>query len=342
MAQLRGVNLGGWFVLEQWMRPFLFEGISGPDETVFSIENKKAAEVLHAHWDNFIKQDDIIDLVRLGINSVRLPLPWWLLGEKPYIERLSVVDRVIGWLEKHRLPYLLDLHTAPGCQNGFDNGGITGVIDWPKSDKNIDLTIEKLVYMTERYGKNPHFLGIEVLNEPHSSIDLAIIQDFYIRSYKALRPLTSGLIVFHDAFRPNDPSWKPFFSENHFDNVAFDLHLYYCFAPHYAAYSLNELVAAVLGETDANIRSINEFVPVIIGEWSLGLDEKRFHDMDDFQNDTYLRAFANAQLASYEQVFGWFFWSYRIDRPSHRAWDFSRLVTDGIFPTSFHHKEKAK
>jgi len=338
MAQWRGVNLGGWFVLEKWMRPSLFDDVSGPDETVFSLEKKNPGAILTDHWANFIKEADLRFLKACGINAVRLPVPWWFLGEKPYVERLAWLDRIIGWLEKHELSYLIDLHTAPGCQNGFDNGGVTGVIDWPKDPKNINVTIEKLVFLTNRYGKNPFFLGIEALNEPHQSIDLGMIQDFYLRSYRAPRPLTSGLIAFHDAFRREDPSWKSFFKDNNFSNVAFDVHLYYCFNPHHATLPLSDLLNVILEETDKSVKAINDFVPVIVGEWSLGLDERRFQNLDAFQTDMQLRAFANAQLASYENLLGWFFWSYRIDRASHRSWDFSRLVKEGILPNDFNHK----
>ena len=32
-VKLRGVNLGGWLVLEKWMTPSVFEGLQATDET---------------------------------------------------------------------------------------------------------------------------------------------------------------------------------------------------------------------------------------------------------------------------------------------------------------------
>ena len=37
-VRLRGVNLGGWLVLEKWMTPSLFEGLSATDETTWCAE----------------------------------------------------------------------------------------------------------------------------------------------------------------------------------------------------------------------------------------------------------------------------------------------------------------
>ena len=35
---IKGVNLGGWLVLEKWMKPDLFDGCKALDETTLSIE----------------------------------------------------------------------------------------------------------------------------------------------------------------------------------------------------------------------------------------------------------------------------------------------------------------
>ena len=37
-TRLRGVNLGGWLVLEKWMTPSLFEGLAATDETTWCAE----------------------------------------------------------------------------------------------------------------------------------------------------------------------------------------------------------------------------------------------------------------------------------------------------------------
>ncbi|MCX5775821.1 MAG: cellulase family glycosylhydrolase [Firmicutes bacterium] len=339
MAQFRGVNLGGWFVLEKWMRPSLFEGLSGPDETIFCLEKKDSKTILKDHWETFITEKDIQYLASTGINSVRLPLPWWFLGEKPYHRSLEKIDQVIAWFEKYKLSFLLDLHTAPGCQNGFDNGGVTGQIDWPKSKKTLDLTIEKLALLSRRYGKSAVFFGIEIVNEPHWSIDLKLIQDFYLEAYKVLRPLSDGCIVFHDAFRPDDPSWEPFFLNNNLVNVAFDVHLYSCFGGEFEKMELPEIIDRTLTARKKQILDLSKFVKVIVGEWSLGLHEWLFDGLDKFQRDTFLRTYANAQLKTFEFAHGWYFWSYRIDQTSRIGWDFSRLVKEEIMPTSYEFKE---
>ena len=57
--RLRGVNLGGWLVLEKWMKPSLFEGLAATDETTWCAElGAQAPARLRAHWDSFITRAD--------------------------------------------------------------------------------------------------------------------------------------------------------------------------------------------------------------------------------------------------------------------------------------------
>ena len=332
MQRIHGVNLGGWFVLEQWMKPSLFEGLSGPDETIFSTEKKNAKGVRVDHVKTFITREDLVFLLSHGVHHVRLPIPWWIEGESPYIRLLEWLDEVVRWCDELGLHVLFDLHTAPGCQNGFDNGGITNQIDWHRHPKNILLTIDKLIMYAKRYAHHSSFYGIELLNEPHASVPLSILMTFYEDAYRALRLITPKLIVMHDGFRAEDPVWKPWFEKNQFIHVAFDLHLYLCFNESYRSLSIEHLLRVPLDDWKHLIHTIQAFVPVIIGEWSLGFNEDRLHDKTPMMIEHVYRLLASSQLLAFEHALGWYFWSYKIDRPSHVGWDFKRLIEKNIFP----------
>ncbi len=337
MATIKGVNLGGWFVLEKWIKPDLFEGVSGPDETVFCKEKTDAKQNLQKHWDTFIVESDFAYIKERGINSVRIPIPWWTFVEtNTYFNSLMYIDRAMEWAKKYQLKVLLDLHTAPGCQNGFDNGGITGVIDWPKDQGNIDLTVEVLEKIAIHFKSHEALWGIEVLNEPHYSINLDLIQSFYLRAYNVIRKhLENVAIVFHDGFRPLDPSWENFFTRNNLHNVAFDLHIYHCFNPVYEQFTLeNHITEAFKHKLDL-VERVQKFVRVIVGEWSLGIHHKKLEDLEPFQHNVFLTIFGNAQLYAYESGYGWYFWNYKIERSSHLNWDFRRLLEKGILPNKY-------
>ncbi len=61
------------------------------------------------------------------------------------------VKRFLSWCEEVGLKVLIDLHGAPGSQNGFDNSGKRGDVEWYTSDgdtTNADRTTDILDQLT--------------------------------------------------------------------------------------------------------------------------------------------------------------------------------------------------
>jgi hypothetical protein len=77
--QQQSVNLGSWFVQEQWMVPSLFKCASGNKQAEYDIASgwggvDGARQVLERHWDEWITESDFAYLASIGINTVRLPI----------------------------------------------------------------------------------------------------------------------------------------------------------------------------------------------------------------------------------------------------------------------------
>ena len=332
MSTIRGVNLGGWFVLEGWMTPTLFEGVSGSDETIFMEEKVDAEAAIEEHWDTFIVEEDFQWLSDHGIGYIRLPIPWWYNGDGIYHDSKLYIERAMLWAEEYDIKVLLDLHTAPGCQNGFDNGGITGVLEWPEPD-NVLLTVEVIGQITEDFSVFDSLWGIEVLNEPGWGVNMTILQNYYLDAYDAIRVHNSDVYVgFHDGFRNYDYTWTRFFTNNEFTNVFFDIHLYQTFGDGWGDFDIFDHVDFVHKEQKETIERYDGIVPIVIGEWSLGL-QGNVYDGFNFESINMVKmAFGAAQFNEYENTFGWFFWSYKIDRDSHLEWDFKRLIEQELIP----------
>ncbi|GEM_PF-48146 len=342
---IRGVNLGGWFVLEGWMAPDLFEGVSGSDETIFMQEKPNAMEAIEEHWNTFIVEDDFAWLAEHGVEYVRLPIPWWLFGEEfsythdgvthnvTYGRSLPYIEQAMEWAETYGINVLLDLHTAPGSQNGFDNGGITDVLQWPRPE-NVAKTVAVLGDIAEHFSDYDSLWGIQVLNEPGWGVDMTILQNFYVDSYHEVRQHNADVwIAFHDGFRNYlFDSWNNFFTTNQFHNVFFDIHLYQTFGDGWGDYDIFDHVDFVHNEQMQTIARYDGVVPVVIGEWSLGLQGNVYEGLDASGANDVRMAFNNAQMNVYEDAFGWFFWSYKIDRDSHLEWDFRRLIEQDLIP----------
>lgn len=348
---VRGVNLGGWFVLEGWMTPDLFQGVDGSDETAFMEQKENAAEVLENHWDTFITEDDFAFLADHGVEYVRIPIPWWLWGgiayewpgeeEVEYASSIEYLERAMRWAITYDIKVLLDLHTAPGCQNGFDNGGMSGIFEWYQNPEYVQMTVDVLEDIAFHFSGYSSLWGIEVLNEPAWAVDMGVLQQFYIDAYTAIRKHNPSVWVgFHDGFRGYmDYSWGPFFKNNDFENVFFDIHIYQIFGDFWSDFDIFDHLNWVEVENKKAIHRYDGIVPVIVGEWSLGLQGNVYENLDAQSVEDVKIAFANAQLNAYEEGMGWFFWNYKIDQNSHVEWDMQRLIEYGLFPDDFSDKD---
>jgi glucan 1,3-beta-glucosidase len=336
MEKIRGVNLGNWLVLERWMCPSLFEGIEGASETAFMKGfGDEAAERLTAHRDSWITYKDFEYLRDRGINCVRIPIAHWIFGDyPPNLGCIEYLDKAFQWANKTNIKILIDMHGAPGSQNGDMHSGLEGIIDWPKDDANIQRTIDVLVKLAQRYKDDKALCGIEMLNEPNHGVPNDILRDYYIRCYRALRKVLdeSKVIVFHDHF--NLESWVDFMQTEEFKNVAVDCHVYQCFAPQEHKYSMMEHIDLQLDDWNKALKNMQKYFKVIVGEWSLAAGaEVAFDGKNEVQIDAFRRAFASAQLIDYEDLDGWFFWSYKVNSPTHNnSWDYAKAVNHQYFP----------
>ena len=172
MEKIRGVNLGNWLVLEKWMHPPLFHGVDAEDETdlclLLSDDEKGTPKSTPGQLYYRIR----FSLHKnIGMNIVRLPVPHFVFGDRPdfcepYVPCIEYVDKAFEWAERTGLKVLIDLHTAPDSQNGFDNGVICGVCKWHTKEENIERTLEVLEMLAKRYKDNDALYGIQLLNEP--------------------------------------------------------------------------------------------------------------------------------------------------------------------------------
>jgi len=361
--KLRGVNLGSWLLLEKWMVPSVFEGTAATDETTWCAElGATAPERLRRHWNSFVTREDFAWIAERGLNAVRIPVGHWIFGpdypyhpsygkaRHPFVTGgIEVLDRAMDWAAEFGLKVMLDLHAAPGCQNGFDNGGIKDVCEWHTRAEYREHALAVLERLAGRYRAAPALAAIEVLNEPRWDIPTDYLKAYNLAAYERIRrhcPAEKVAVVFHDGFR-SYREYLGFMQAPEFRNVVFDLHRYQCFdradidSDIYA--HLHKAAGDWRGEADAINAELG--LPAICGEWSLGLDLKvvslwaegpynhALEHMDDFQQHVANRGYAAAQLLSFEKYLGWFFWSYKTETTP--AWSFRDCVARGWLPSSF-------
>jgi aryl-phospho-beta-D-glucosidase BglC (GH1 family) len=296
--QIKGVNLGNWLVLEKWMSPALFAETTAEDE--YYLPRQLSKEVYEArikvHRSEYITERDFAIIKSHHMNAVRIPVPYFIFGDcPPFIGCIEELDKAFGWAEKYELQILIDLHTVPGSQNGFDNGGLSGVCTWANSRENVEFTLDLLERLAERYGNRKGLLGIEPVNEPvtetawdlfnieerykavdeemakyNSPVSMEFLKNFYIEAYGRIRkhmPVEKS-VVFHDGF--DFSVWNDFMLKEEFENIILDTHQYLMMAEvEGCPQSVEGYVTYVKEKYEASIKEMAQYCPVICGEWCL-------------------------------------------------------------------------
>ena len=289
---IRGVNIGGWLVLEPYITPSLFEAFrTNPnnddgipvDEYHYCqfLGYDEASRRLENHWSTFYKENDFANIASRGFNLVRIPIGYWAfkkLPSDPYVTGLqeSFLDQAITWASNHNLKVWIDLHGAAGSQNGFDNSGLRDSYNF-LDDSNLSVTKDALNYVLEKYSGDNYLntvIGIELLNEPLGPVlDMnKLKKDFLIPSYSYLRKTLNRnqIVVIHDSFQAYN-YWDDFMLPHQdYWGIVLDHHHYQVFSPGELSRSMDEKIRGICGWGYA---SLTEAHWSVTGEFSGALTD---------------------------------------------------------------------
>lgn len=347
--KINGVNLGNWLVLEKWMNPAMFEGTDAEDETYLveklSPEAYKARIKLHRA--EYITERDFLRIKAMGFNTVRIPVPFYIFGDrKPFIGCIEELDNAFSWAENYNLKILIDLHTAPESQNGFDNGGLCGIVKWATLPEEVEFVFTVLKRLAERYGKRKGLFGIELLNEPLTPemfgymnvasiykpvdeerakgtcpVEWDFLEDFYTKAYDLITPFMAEdkYVVLQDGF--DLLHWKNFMQEPKYKNVIIDTHNYLNTMEYLDIdKSLEGHKQFIKDWFETKFVEMTKYHKVICGEWCLNNmlttklynENKELLEIDDDEKRKIYREIAKAQLDVWDKGEGHFYWSYKL------------------------------
>ncbi|KAF9070839.1 exo-beta-1,3-glucanase [Rhodocollybia butyracea] len=281
---VRGVNLGGWLVLEPWITPSLFDNTGNTnivDEWTFGqLQDRATAEAnLKNHWNTWITEADFADIAAAGLNHVRLPIGYWAFDVEPgepYISgQLPYLEKAVQWAGNHGLCLIVDLHGAPGSQNGFDNSGHRIAFPgWHSNATNVARTNAIIKTIANMFKDSSSVVPIIApLNEPagfDGDAVLDVVKQYWQDSYGSIRfpdgssSQSNTVVLIHDAFQPL-PYWGGFQTPPNFQGVAMDTHIYQMFSDEKISFSGSQHIQAACAYSS----TLNNFdLWLIVGEWT--------------------------------------------------------------------------
>ncbi|KAK4987344.1 glucan exo-1,3-beta-glucosidase [Elasticomyces elasticus] len=325
-----------------------------------------AYNVLKPHWDNWVGLGDFQKIANAGFNLVRIPIGFWAYNTygTPYVQGAApYLDSAIDWARQTGLKVIIDLHGAPGSQNGFDNSGQRLPAPLWESGDTVAQTLAVLQTIANKYGASSYddvVAGIELLNEPLAAkLDDAKLKQFYRDGFGNVRSQSqSRTVILQDAFM-SPSSYNGFLtpSDNNAQNVAVDHHEYQVFN--------NDLVAMqpwqhrqLVCNNAYSYSGADKWT--FVGEWTAAMTDCaaalngygigarydgtypgskyvgscasiNFIDTwsQTLKDDT--RGYIEAQLEVYERnTRGWIFWNFKTEASAE--WDLFRLLDAGVFP----------
>lgn len=305
-VHLRGTNLGGWLLQEEWMAAFT--GADSQHALLTELKKRfggdKAYSLLKRFEDNFITEFDLDLLMNAGFNCLRVPF-WYgnfqsddagtyftdENGEKDF----SRLKWIVAQCKKRGMYVILDMHGVPGHQSIAHHSCRTNhcrLYDNTSEGKFFrKLAADLWRDIAELFRDEPAVAAYDLMNEPMCDYGTfekknKVYREVYDILYKAVREVDKKHIITLEAI------WTPLDITNPrrygWENVMYQYHTYLRSNSMFSGFVLLE-----------KSRRFN--IPVLVGEFSQCRGKADLPYI--------LRTFNNAN-------FNWCSWTYK----GHSKW----------------------
>jgi hypothetical protein len=139
-----------------------------------------------------------------GLNAIRIPVGYWavdLQDDEPYVAgQYPYLIQAVQWAREVGLQVMIDLHGAPGSQNGQDNSGLIGPVLFASNASNADRSLNVLRNLTDEFSQSMYggaVMAIELLNEPRledENFSMSQLKEFYADGAEVVRSADSNSI----------------------------------------------------------------------------------------------------------------------------------------------------
>ena len=233
---LRGFGLGGWLVPEGYMlhNQAWIAGFESPTEIENHVIDLIGVDAAEDFWnlyrDNYVAQADIDQIAEWGFNHIRVPFHYKQFYDSTGTETpmgYAIIDELITWCEPYNMYIILDMHCAPGGQNGGPISDSDGTARLWLEDSNKELTIQIWKEIATYYSDNTLIGGYDLINEPvlPGGVSLEEFKQLYVDITNAIREVDTNHLLFIEGnwygtdFAGLTPPWD--------ENMSYSFHKYW-------------------------------------------------------------------------------------------------------------------
>ncbi len=274
---LRGVNLGGWLVMEPWMTPSDSSGLADEYSIIQKLDSRFGVSteqsLIQTYRQSWITTLDLNNIQAQGLNVVRVPI-WWgdfyplsALGTTNPVMRsdaFTMLDWLVSNASARGIYTIIDLHGVFGGQSTSDDTGYENQNKYWTSTNDQANTVLMWAAIAAHYKGNVGVAGYDLLNEPSGAPNNQAVLNQLESLYSTVRAADPSHIIFMEGTWGNwDWSMLPNPSTQGWTNVVYEMHEYQW---------SNETVSGVEGGADNQVTDFNNHktwnVPAYIGEFN--------------------------------------------------------------------------
>ena len=260
---IKGVNFGNWLFQEGWMTINSIGPLTNEDGTYAKVNPQgvveeyeemyeeevleilesrftkaQIEELYNTYYDSYCTEVDFKNIKSLGLNTIRLPMSFrnfmdgkpgnLTMKENPFTR----IDWFLEMAKKYDLKVILDMHTTPGGQSGYEHSGTRDMEFWTNEtyiEEFCTLWSELAKhYVTDRADLASTILAFDIINEPVRKTQLATNKEqweVFDKIYDAIRSVNNEHIVciegvwyFNNLPDPKKYGWENVMYQYHFYN----------------------------------------------------------------------------------------------------------------------------
>jgi endoglucanase len=304
---LKGMNLGGFMVMEPWMSPDDAGGLPDTYSIIKELDSRfgvaEEQTLIKDYQQGWTSAQDFVNLKNAGINVIRVPV-WWgnfwpiaNVSESSWrSDAFTELDSVVSQAAAQGIYTIIDMHGLVGGQTDSDDTGEQNVMAYWTNSNDQTLSAYMWTQIAAHYNGNPNVAGYDLINEPTiggaNEPSNAQVIAAYVSLYKTVRAADSSHIVIIEAcFGSSTLSALPSPASEGWTNVVYSSHEY-----QFNANSAKVEAGSVARVNDfINHASYN--VPDFIGEWN---DQGNGAATTQFSYDDYTNNGMSSAMWSYK------------------------------------------
>jgi endoglucanase len=275
IVPLKGLNLGGWFIMEKWMCPLDSGSLPDTYSAITNLDRRFGVateqSLIHTYQTNWITTGDLNNITNGGYNCVRMPV-WWgnfysitnttSSGWRP--DAFTVLDWLVTNCASRGIYVIIDMHGVVGGQSASDSTGWANQNQYWNSSLNQSQTAYMWTQLAAHYKGNSAVAGYDLINEPFGAPNTAAVWAVYTNLYTTIRAVDpSHMIIVEGTFGNWNWNMLPSPSTYGWTNIVYQMHEY-----QWGATNAAGIEAGADNQVTDFHNHLSWNVPDYVGEWN--------------------------------------------------------------------------